>query len=456
MNDNLTNKLVAWLTLLSGLSISAVAVYYSVAGLIAIFSAAVIPIVVMGVTLEVSKLVATVWLKQNWNIAPFSIKAYLISAVVMLMLITSMGIFGFLSKAHADRSLVTGDVQAKITVYDEQIRFNQESIQNEKDNIVAARSALSQMDAQVSARLDRGSSEIGAERSVQIRRQQARERAELQKDIERAQNEIKRLNEENSKINIERAPIAAELRQVEAEVGPIKYIATFVYGEADQTLLEKAVVWVILLLIVVFDPLAVILLLASQHSFQKLKEQELSKDNKAEPIVQQSEMSPSTTTAETSKINPVDLWNSMIKAAEEESTVTKVDLPPKPQVWKTKVFHPPATTESSTTESATSELVNETAADSVTDVPSSEETSEVTSSTHYVQNEEQKNGGRWKNINRVITEKEYLEAAEKNIEEMVQRVKSGILPFYKVPYEIQEEVKKGLGDAGENNTNNPS
>ena len=255
MKITLADKSIAWLALLSGLTISAVAIWYSVAGLVSIFAAAVIPIIVMGVVLEVSKLIATVWLKLNWSRAPVFIRTYLLVSIAILMLITSMGIFGFLSKAHSDAGLVSGDVQAKIAVYDEQIK-------TERENIDAARKALTQMDAQVNERLSRSTDDRGAERAVQIRRQQQAERARLQTDISRSQSAIARLNEE-------RAPIAAEVRKVEAEVGPIKYIANFIYGDnPDANILEKAVTWVIIIIVIVFDPLAVILLLASQYSFQ--------------------------------------------------------------------------------------------------------------------------------------------------------------------------------------------
>ena len=142
MKITFTDKLIAYLALLSGLSISVVAVYYSVAGLVSIFSAAVIPIIVMGVALEVSKLIATMWLKINWTRAPFFIKTYMTAAVAVLMIITSMGIFGFLSKAHSDQSLVSGDVQSKIAVYDEKIK-------TAKENIDANRKTLKQMDEAV-------------------------------------------------------------------------------------------------------------------------------------------------------------------------------------------------------------------------------------------------------------------------------------------------------------------
>ena len=255
MKINLSDKIIAWLALLSGLTISAVAIWYSVAGLVSIFAAAVIPIIVMGVALEISKLIATVWLKLNWTRAPVFIRTYLLVAIAVLMLITSMGIFGFLSKAHSDAGLVSGDVMAKISVYDEKIK-------TAKDNIDANRKALKQMDEAVDQVMGRSSDEKGADKAVQIRRSQTKERGRLQAEIAAEQKTIANLNEA-------RAPIAAEVRKVEAEVGPIKYIANFIYGDnPDANILEKAVTWVIIIIVVVFDPLAVILLLASQYSFQ--------------------------------------------------------------------------------------------------------------------------------------------------------------------------------------------
>jgi hypothetical protein len=261
MRIHTSDKFIAWSTLVSGLTVSAVAIYYSVAGLVAIFSAAVIPIIVMGVALEISKLAGTVWLKQNWTRAPYFIRAYLLAAIAILMLITSMGIFGFLSKAHSDQSLVSGDVQSKIAVYDEKIK-------TAKDNIDANRKALRQMDEAVDQVMGRSSDEKGADKAVQIRRAQQKERARLQSEIAAEQKIV-------AAVSQERAPIAAEVRKVEAEVGPIKYIAAFIYGDnPDANILEKAVTWVIIIIVVVFDPLAVILLLASQYSFQWFRTQE--------------------------------------------------------------------------------------------------------------------------------------------------------------------------------------
>jgi hypothetical protein len=253
--------ILAWLLLLTGLTISAVAIYYSVVGLAAIFSAAVIPIIVMGSALEVAKLVCASWLKANWSRAPRLMKVYMTTAVIVLMLITSMGIFGFLSKAHSDQSLVSGDVQSKIAIYDEKIK-------TAKDNIDANRKALKQMDEAVDQVMGRSSDEKGAEKAVAIRRSQQKERARLQSEIASEQKTVAAISEE-------RAPIAAEVRKVEAEVGPIKYIAKFIYGEhgADENMLEKAVTWIIVLIVVVFDPLAVIMLLAAQMTFGWRKEE---------------------------------------------------------------------------------------------------------------------------------------------------------------------------------------
>ena len=258
------------LTLLVALSLSSVAAYYSIIGLTAIFAGAVIPVIIMGSILEVGKITTTVWLRKYWNRASWVLKLYLVPAVVALALLTSMGIFGFLSKAHMDQGITSGDSQAKLALYDEKIK-------TPRDNIELARKALTQMDNQVDQRLNRGDSENSAERAVQIRRQQAGERAKLQKDIGEAQKEIAKLNEE-------RAPIAAENRKIEAEVGPIKYIAALIYGDnADNNMLEAAVRWVIILLVIVFDPLAIALVLAANASKEWDAEEPIKEEPAYEP-----------------------------------------------------------------------------------------------------------------------------------------------------------------------------
>jgi len=252
--------ILAWLLLLTGLTISAVAIYYSVVGLTAIFSAAAIPIIIMGSALEVGKLVCASWLKANWERAPRFMRYYMTIAVVVLMLITSMGIFGFLSKAHNDQNLVSGDVQSKLAIYDEKIK-------TAKENIEADRKQIKQMDDAVDQIMGRSSDEKGADKANVVRKSQQKDRQALAKDIEANQKTI-------SQINDDAAPIRAENRKVEAEVGPIKYIAAFLYGAApDASMLERAVTWIIILIVIVFDPLAVIMLLAAQMTFVWTREQ---------------------------------------------------------------------------------------------------------------------------------------------------------------------------------------
>jgi hypothetical protein len=214
---------------------------------------------IMGSILELAKVVVTIWLHEYWVRARWLMKLYLVSAVIMLMLITSMGIFGFLSKAHSDQSLVSGDSQAKVSIFDEKIRTS-------KENIDANRRALKQMDEAVDQVMGRSADEKGAEKAVQIRRSQNKERARLIAEIDTEQKTVAKLNEEA-------APLRAEFRKIEAEVGPIKYIAALIYGDnPDANVLERAVRWVIILLVCVFDPLAIMMLLASTESLRWARE----------------------------------------------------------------------------------------------------------------------------------------------------------------------------------------
>ena len=241
------------LTLLVALLLSSVAAWYSIIGLTAIFAGAVIPVIIMGSILEIGKITTTVWLRKYWSRAGFLLKLYLVPAVIALALLTSMGIFGFLSKAHMEQGITSGDVQAKIALYDEKIKTS-------KENIDVNRKALKQMDEAVDQIMGRSTTETGADKAVAVRRGQQKERGRLLSEIEAEQKKITKLNEE-------RAPIAAEVRKVEAEVGPIKYIAALIYGDsADSNTLEAAVRWVIILLVIVFDPLAIALVLAANAS----------------------------------------------------------------------------------------------------------------------------------------------------------------------------------------------
>ena len=267
--------ILAYLLLLTGLTISGVAIYYSVEGMIAIFSAAAIPITIMMTSLEVAKLVVASWLKAHWARVPTILKPYAVVAVIVLMLLTSMGIFGFLSKAHNDQNLVSGDVQSKIAIYDEKIK-------TAKENIESNRKQLKQMDEAVDQVMARSQDEKGADKANAIRKSQSRDRVALAKDIEANQKLVIQLNDQA-------APIRAEVRKVEAEVGPLKYIAKFIYGDSiDENILEKAVTWMIILIIFVFDPLAVIMLLAAQMTFQWHKEDKESEwlDDQADDLTE--------------------------------------------------------------------------------------------------------------------------------------------------------------------------
>ena len=379
------------LTLITALSISAVAIYYSVAGLVAIFAAAAIPIMIMGGVLEIGKLVTAVWLHKHWKQAMWWLKTYLSTAVLVLMLITSMGIFGFLSKAHIEQTSATDESVAQIerldgeiarqlsivgraenkirelegktfnndTQIQEQIDKEQERIDNAYDRIQPAideqnqiiqdqtnlyTSQIETLDRdfeQIQAWINEGTKEaikrvqgmVGTSpdgswgfltsNAVDNWREENRAKhAELIQKIEdiatdnlaiqNARQEIARLrqvaedqiaesnrlinrlrerlgtgvedvdalideqfervraaNDEIEILTDQKFEIEAEYRKLEAEVGPIKYIAEFVYGEdADRNLLEEAVRWVIITIIFVFDPLAVLLLIASQYTFE--------------------------------------------------------------------------------------------------------------------------------------------------------------------------------------------
>ena len=360
------------ITLLTALAISAVAIYYSVAGLAAIFAAAVIPIIIMGVVLEVGKLVTAVWLHKYWSKATWWLKTYLSIAVFVLMFITSMGIFGFLSKAHIEQtSMSTEQValidtlndkearsEAKITRWTDEMNRLMKGEDVRVDNLVEReQTALRELYTQIEKEKD--NARLDADKQIKLqndRLSQAQERKEadikaaqdrysgsfskdgLDKAIETAkknelsvassaQREIRSINSrlndtlsaidkkyENdinvindriqklrSQANTKTVDIDTRIteleafidkeqktidevreeklvyektyRQLEAEVGPIKYIAEFIYGEqADNNLLEEAVRWVIIVIIFVFDPLAVLLLIASQYTFQFVRE----------------------------------------------------------------------------------------------------------------------------------------------------------------------------------------
>lgn len=245
---------------LSGIFISVVAEYYSIAGLMAIFPAAPISVAIMGGALGIGKLSLAAWLKAQWAQIPGLMKMYGTLSVCILMAITSIGCFGFLSKGHSDQAVPTGEVSAQISIVNDKISTLRE-------NIEAAKQQLAQLDSSVNQTLSRSSNVQGANKAEFMRRAQIKERSELKLEIQRNQQEITKLIEE-------KRPLENSLRSIEAEVGPIKYLAAFIYGDTNPEVLEKAVTWMIILIITVFDPVAVLLLLASQISFSSIRNQE--------------------------------------------------------------------------------------------------------------------------------------------------------------------------------------
>ena len=250
---------MTFLMFFCALALSTSAAWYSIIGLTAIFAAAKIPIIIMGATLEISKLVVASWLYRNWKEIPFLMKSYLTGALLVLMFLTSMGIFGFLSKSHADQSMNSGDVIAQIEMLEQRIQIEQSKIDS-------AKTTLAQLDAQVNEMIGRSTSTSAINRSITIRKQQDKERSMLIESIQESQTKINGFSEEL-------IPYKAQNRQLEAEVGPIKYIAALIYGEnVDENLLEKAIRWVILLIVGVFDPLAVVMLIAASWSMKHRSE----------------------------------------------------------------------------------------------------------------------------------------------------------------------------------------
>ena len=250
---------MAYFTLVVAIAIAAVAAWYSIIGLMAIFAAAAIPIAIMGGVLEVGKLVTASWLYRNWRETPFLLKSYLTTAVAVLMLITSMGIFGFLSKAHIDQGIDSSDASAKIERLDKAIQSNTREVERAQGTLDAFDETL-----------DRYTTLGYVTRGLDARKEQKEEREAMRNIIAKAE-------QENDQIFDKRAELSSEVRAFEVEVGPIKYIAELIYGEAGGNL-EQAVRAVILLLIFVFDPLAVLLLIAANQSL--VREQRSSKVRK--------------------------------------------------------------------------------------------------------------------------------------------------------------------------------
>ena len=244
-----------FLTFLTALALSAVSAYFSVVGMASIFPGAYWPIILMFSIIEVAKVVTISWTYRNWDNAPHSLKYPFICGVIVLMMFTSMGIFGFLSKAHLEHSADVGPIVDKVALIDEKIRI-------EKENIDGYRKSIKQLDDTVDQIMGRSDSERGAENSYRIRKTQSKERNELASNIESSQKHLNELNEEKT-------PYSNQLRKAESDFGPIKYVAELIYGSDDRSIIDKAVRLLIIMIVSVFDPLAVLLLIAANYSLHR-------------------------------------------------------------------------------------------------------------------------------------------------------------------------------------------
>lgn len=245
---------LALVTLITALGISAVAAFYSIVGLMAIFSASALSIAVMGIVLEIGKLITASWLYQNWKRVPFLLKSYLTIAVVILMFITSMGIFGYLSKAHIDQGSGTSELYVKVERLDNRIA-------SERKIITRAEKQLSALDSALDKYLELGAVSKGLKK----REDQEQERNALTDNINNAQGRIDKLLDEKSEYKL-------QINSFEVEVGPLKYISALVYGDEALDYIDTAVRAVILILVFVFDPLAVLLIIAANISFAEYNE----------------------------------------------------------------------------------------------------------------------------------------------------------------------------------------
>ena len=246
--------ILAICTLFTALAISAVAAFYSIVGLMAIFSASAMSIAVMGVVLEVGKLITASWLYQNWKRVPILLKSYLTIAVVVLMFITSMGIFGYLSKAHIDQGKGVAEIYLKVERVDNRI-------QTERNTILRYEKQLTNLDTALNKYLDLGAVSKGLAK----REEQEPERKELVSLINKAQEKIDLLL-------TERAEYQLQINSFEVEIGPIKYISAIIYGDKALDYIDTAVCAVILILVFVFDPLAVLLIVSANMSFAEYNE----------------------------------------------------------------------------------------------------------------------------------------------------------------------------------------
>jgi hypothetical protein len=291
---------IAVLTLISALSISSVAAFYSIVGLATIFPGAYWPVVLMGSVLEAGKLVCASWLYRNWHITHRALRTYLFTAVIILSLITSMGIFGFLSKAHLETNFQSNNNSQQISIINSQIKAEQDVIDRQQEiikrnsgagggsgeRIAQLRDRIKQMDAEVKAYTDQGATSTlfndKVAKGIALKESQKPERDKIDAEIRQltlanqgnnsaAESQIARSQQKIQQLINQRAPLQSAQIKIDAEIGPIKYIGALAVdvGLAKEVNVEAAVRWVIIIIIFVFDPLAVLMLVAANQSFAR-------------------------------------------------------------------------------------------------------------------------------------------------------------------------------------------
>ena len=266
---------LTYLTLISGISLSIIAAGYSIIGLAALFAGATSAIIAMGGALEVAKLVMASWLYNNWHspLLPKSIKYYLTSAVVILIFITSVGIFGFLSKAHLDQVVPESNNKLQVQILDEQIEQRQKTIERSQKQ-------LTRMDDLIETQSEETSFfSSSSQRAIAERNNQREERLLLEKTIEESLNKINELSDK-------KAGIRTEQLKLEADLGPIKYVAEFIYGDEAENYFDEAVRIIIIILIFVFDPVAVLMLISANISLREKRMNEVEPENANDQVAE--------------------------------------------------------------------------------------------------------------------------------------------------------------------------
>ena len=244
-NSNIDNAFA----LLAGIAISGISAWYSIIGLTAIFAGAFWSIIIMGATLEVGKIITASYLYRNWKSLSIPVAGYFISAVLVLMLITSMGTFGYLSRAHIEQAAGAQNVDAQLERIDQ-------SIARERERIVQSEVILKQLDASVNSLIDQKHVVLGLE----ARRKQEAERRLIADSIREYQTNIDKLRDE-------KMPLQQAIRDAKREVGPVRYVAELIYGASDTEIMDKSIRWIIILLVLVLDPLAVLLIMVSTQKY---------------------------------------------------------------------------------------------------------------------------------------------------------------------------------------------